>query len=140
MVSMILYVDFLLLTWELSLPCLVLLRCPKRSVINLLQTFLSRSRIARCKSMHVDCVIYPFTNIMLNLLSYYILYSSLFYILIYTCLREMQKVTGIYNRRKSFKKDYGHKKLLINCITRYKLQLNRLNLKSNTLLCMSGTL
>ena len=74
-------VDFLLLTWELSLPCLVVLRCPKKSEINLLQTFSSRSRIARCKSMYVDCVIYPFTNIMLNLLPYYILYSSLFYVL-----------------------------------------------------------
>ena len=114
MVSMSLYVDFLLLTWELSLPCLDLLPCPKTSVINLLQTFSSRSRIARYKSMHVDCVIYSFTNIMLNLLSYYILYSSLFYVLpnfVYiTYLREIQKVTGLNNRRKSFKKDYGHEK------------------------------
>ena len=77
---------------------------------------------------------------MLNLLSYYILYSSLFYVHIYTYIREMQNVAGINNRPKSFKKDYGHEKLLINCIRRYKLQLNRLNFKSNTLLCMLGTL
>ena len=118
MVSVILYGRFfLLLTWEFSLPCLALLRCPKRSVINLLQTFLSRSCIARCKSIHVDCVIYPFTNIMLNLLSYYILYSSLFYVLnnfaYNTYLREIQKVFGINNRRKSLKKDYRHEKFLI---------------------------
>ena len=117
MVSVILCGRFFLrLTWELSLPYLVLLRCPKRSEINLLQTFLSRSCIARCKSMHADCVIYPFTNIMLNLLPYYILYSSLFYLLNFahnTYLREIEKVAGINNRRKSLKKDYGHEKLLI---------------------------
>lgn len=118
MVSVILYGRFfLLLTWELSLPCLVLLLCPKRSEINLLQTFLSRRCIARCKSMHVDCVIYPLTNILLNLLPYYILYSSLFYVLnnfVYnTYLIEIEKVAGINNRRKSLKKDYGHEKLLV---------------------------
>ena len=67
--------------------------------------------------MHVDCVIYPFTNIMLNLLPYYILYSSLFYALnnfAYNAyLRETEKVAGINNRRKSLKKVYGHEKLLI---------------------------
>ena len=67
--------------------------------------------------MHVDCVIYPFTNIMLNLLLYYVLYSSLFYVLnnfdYNTYLREIEKVAGINNRRKSLKKDYGHEKLLI---------------------------
>ena len=117
MVSVILYGRFfLLLTWELSLPYLVLLRCPKRSEINIFQTFLSRSCIARCKSMHADCVIYPFTNIMLNLLPYYILYSSLFYLLNFahnTYLREIGKVAGINNRRKSLKKVYGHEQLLI---------------------------
>ena len=118
MVSVILYGRFFLrLTWELSLPYLVLFRCPKRSEINIFQTFLSRSCIARCKSMHADSVIYPFTNIMLNLLPYYILYSSLFYVLnnfdYNTYLREIEKVAGINNRRKSLKKDYGHEKLLI---------------------------
>ena len=117
MVSVILCGRFFLrLTWELSLPYLVLLRCPKRSEINIFQTFLSRSCIARCKSMHADCVIYPFTNIMLNLLPYYILYSSLFYLLNFahnTYLREIGKVAGINNRRKSLKKVYGHEKLLI---------------------------
>ena len=67
--------------------------------------------------MHVDCVIYPFTNIMLNLLPYYILYSSLFYLLsnfaYNTYLREIGKVAGINSRRKSLKKDYGHEKSLI---------------------------
>ena len=118
MVSVILCGRFFLrLTWELSLPYLVLLRCPKRSEINIFQTFLSRSCIARCKSMHADCVIYPFTNIMLNLLPYYIIYSSLFYVLsnfAYNAyLRETEKVAGINNRRKSLKKVYGHEKLLI---------------------------
>ena len=117
MVSVILCGRFFLrLTWELSLPYLVLLRCPKRSEINIFQTFLSRSCIARCKSMHADCVIYPFTNIMLNLLPYYILYSSLFYLLNFahnTYLREIGKVAGINNRRKSLKKVYGHEQLLI---------------------------
>ena len=117
MVSVILYGRFFLrLTWELSLPYLVLLRCPKRSEINIFQTFLSRSCIARCKSMHAGCVIYPFTNIMLNLLPYYILYSSLFYLLNFahnTYLREIGKVAGTNNRRKSLKKVYGHEKLLI---------------------------
>ena len=117
MVSVILCGRFFLrLTWELSLPYLVLLRCPKRSEINIFQTFLSRSCIARCKSMHADCVIYPFTNIMLNLLPYYILYSSLFYLLNFahnTYLREIGKVAGINNRHKSLKKVYGHEKLLI---------------------------
>ena len=74
--------------------------------------------MAKCKSMHVDCVIYPFTNIMLNLLLYYVLYSSLFYVLnnnfdYNTYLREIEKVAGVNNRRKSLKKDYGHEKLLI---------------------------
>ena len=117
MVSVILCGRFFLrLTWELSLPYLVLLRCPKRSEINIFQTFLSRSCIARCKSMHADCVIYPFTNIMLNLLPYYILYSSLFYLFNFahnTYLREIGKVAGINNRRKSLKKVYGHEQLLI---------------------------
>ena len=118
MVSVILYGRFFLLrTWELSLPCLVLLLCPKRSETNLLQTFLSRRCIARCKSMHVDCVIYPFTNIMLNLLPYYILCSSLFYLLnnfaYNTFLREIGKVAGINSRRESLKKDYRREKLLI---------------------------
>ena len=67
--------------------------------------------------MRVDCVIYPFTNILLNLLPYYILYSSLFNVLnnfVYnTYLIEIGKVAGINNRRKSLKKDYGHEKLLV---------------------------
>ena len=54
MISVILYVNFLFLTWELFLPCLVLLRCPKKREKPLLQTFLPRY-----KFMHLDRVMYP---------------------------------------------------------------------------------
>ena len=56
-------IDFLLLTWELFLPCLVLVRCPawKKSEKPLLQTF-----SPRYKFLHLDRVIYPFKKHRVN--------------------------------------------------------------------------
>ena len=71
MISVILYVDFLFLTWELFLPCLVLLRCPKKKGKTSFTNVFTQIQIYAPRQSHVPIQKHHVNPALIVLMSYF---------------------------------------------------------------------